>query len=188
MVVPESPYRYFFIHLEGKMSGENYMVIPGSIASEGKLVAEMLGSGQVQPAGIDMTLKEVHSLSDSGAIDFDNSKRRISKSAPIAFDAESKLHLSPGCYKIIYNEYVNVPIDACAFGYPRSSLLRSGADVRCAVWDPGYHGRSESLLVVNNRHGITLYRNAKVMQLVFVRLEGKAHAGYEGQYKGENKS
>ena len=161
------------------------MVIPGSKSIS--FVTETLGESQVQPCGIDMTLKEVHSLSDAGEIDFDNSKRNISKSFALAFDSSGKLLLKPGCYKIIYNEYVSVPIDACAFGFPRSSLLRCGADVRCAVWDPGYHGRSESLLVVNSPHGITLHKNAKVMQLVFVRLESAAHKGYAGQYKGENK-
>jgi dUTP pyrophosphatase len=146
-----------------------------------------VGEGQVQPCGIDMTLKEVHILSDAGAIDYDNSKRSISKSSALAFDGEGKLHLAQGSYKIIFNEYVSVPLDACAFGFPRSSLLRCGADVRCAVWDPGYHGRSESMLVVHNAHGITLYKDAKVCQLVFVRLESAAHKGYEGQYKGENR-
>ena len=162
------------------------MIVPGSKSIS--FITEALGEGQLQPCGIDMTLKEVHILSDAGVVDYDNSKRKISKSSALAFDAEGKLHLAQGCYKIIYNEYVSVPIDACAFGFPRSSLLRCGADVRCAVWDPGYHGRSESLLVVHNAHGITLYKDAKVMQLVFVRLESAAHKGYEGQYKGENKS
>ena len=161
------------------------MIVPGSKSIS--FITDTVGEGQMQPCGIDMTLKEVHSLSDSGAIDFDNSKRKISKSAPLAFDSEGKLHLVQGCYKIIYNEYVSVPLDACAFGFPRSSLLRCGADVRCAVWDPGYHGRSESLLVVSSQHGIMLHKNAKVMQLVFVRLESAAHKGYEGQYKGENR-
>ena len=160
------------------------MVIPGSKSIS--FIAETIGEGQVQPCGIDMTLREVHELADAGAVDFDNSKRKISSSKKLEF-AEGKLHLRAGCYKIIYNEYVSVPIDACAFGFPRSSLLRCGADVRCAVWDPGYHGRSESLLVVHSAHGITLHKNAKVMQLVFVRLESAAHKGYEGQYKGENK-
>lgn len=160
------------------------MVIPGSKSIA--FIKETAGEGQLQPCGIDMTVHEVHELTDAGEIDYDNSKRRISKSAPLAFDGEGKLHLAQGCYKIIYNEYVEVPLDACAFGFPRSSLLRCGADVRCAVWDPGYHGRSESLLVVNSPHGITLHRNAKVMQLVFVRLEGSAHKGYDGKYKGEN--
>ena len=161
------------------------MIVPGSKSIS--FITETIGEGQLQPCGVDMTLREVHALSEAGAVDFDNSKRKISKSAALAFDAEGKIHLPVGSYKIIYNEYVSVPIDACAFGFPRSSLLRCGADVRCAVWDPGYHGRSESLLVVHNAHGITLYKDAKVMQLVFVRLESAAHKGYEGQYKGENK-
>ncbi len=162
------------------------MIVPGSRASELKLVAEMLSASQAQPAGIDLTLKEVHGLTDAGEIDFDNSRRRISASRKLEF-SEGKLLLPPGCYKIIYNEYVNIPIDCAAFGYPRSSLLRCGADVRCAVWDPGYHGRSESLLVVHNKHGIALHEKAKVMQLVFVRLEASAEKGYDGKYKGENK-
>ena len=82
---------------------------------------------------------------------------------------------------------MEIPIDCAAFGYPRSSLLRCGADVRCAVWDPGYHGRSESLLVVHNPHGITIYEKAKVMQLVFAKLEAAAEKGYDGKYKGENR-
>jgi len=160
------------------------MVIPGSKSIA--FIKEAAGEGQVQPCGIDMTVREVHGLEDAGEIDFDNSKRRISASKKLEFDSEGKICLPSGCYKIIYIEYVEVPLDACAFGFPRSSLLRCGADVRCAVWDPGYHGRSESLLVVNSQHGITLHKNAKVMQLVFVRLEGNAHKGYDGKYKGEN--
>jgi len=159
------------------------MIVPGSKSIS--FIKDTVGEGQMQPCGIDMTLKEVHELLDAGEIDFDNSKRKISASRKLEF-AEGKLHLVQGCYKIIYNEYVSVPLDACAFGFPRSSLLRCGADVRCAVWDPGYHGRSESLLVVNSAHGITLHKDAKVCQLVFARLESAAHAGYEGKYKGEN--
>jgi len=163
------------------------MILRGEkIASRG-LVREMVGEGQVQPCGVDLTLKEAHGLEGDGEVDFDNSKRRISKSSPLPFDAEGKLRLPAGCYKIVYNEYVEIPLEMAAFGYPRSSLLRCGADVRCAVWDPGYHGRSESLLVVHNPAGIVLHKNAKVMQLVFVRLEAKAEKGYEGQYRGENK-
>ena len=161
------------------------MIVPGSKALEGKLVAEMLSASQAQPAGIDLTLKEAHELLEAGEIDFDNSKRRISQSRKLEF-AEGKLPLKPGCYKIVYNEYVNIPLDCAAFGYPRSSLLRCGADVRCAVWDPGYHGRSESLLVVHNPHGIVLHENAKVMQLVFVKLDGEAKSLYSGKYAGEN--
>jgi len=162
------------------------MIVPGKTAAAEKYVDELQNDSQVQPCGIDMTVKEVHKLEDAGEIDFDNSKRRISATKKMEF-TNGILHLAPGPYKIIYNEYVNIPLDCAAFGYPRSSLLRCGADIRCAVWDPGYHGRSESLLVVNNAHGITLHEKAKVLQLVFVRLESKAEKGYDGKYKGENR-
>ena len=162
------------------------MIVPGKKLLERKMVAELASESQIQPAGVDLTLKEVHSFEDSGEIDFDNSRRRLSAAKKLEWN-EGKLLLKQGCYKIIYSEYVSIPLDCAAFGFPRSSLLRCGADVRCAVWDPGYHGRSESLLVVNNPHGITLHEKAKVMQLVFVKLESVAHRGYEGKYKGENK-
>ena len=32
-----------------------------------------------------------------------------------------------------------------ALGFARSSLLRSGCGIQNAVWDAGYHGRSEAL-------------------------------------------
>lgn len=163
------------------------MIVPGSRLLQNGQIAELVSISQVQPAGIDLTLKEAHELAEAGEIDFDNSKRRISGTKKLEFDAASKLHLAQGCYKIVYNEYVSIPLDCAAFGFPRSSLLRCGADVRCAVWDPGYHGRSESLLLVHNPRGITLHKDAKVMQLVFVRLESPAQKGYEGKYKGENK-
>lgn len=161
------------------------MIVPGKKLLEGKMVSELVNGSQLQPCGVDLTVKEVHAFEDKGEIDFDNSKRRISKTEKLDWK-DGKLHLAQGCYKIIYGEYVNIPLDCAAFGYPRSSLLRCGADVHCAVWDPGYHGRSESLLVVSNPHGITLHEKAKVAQLVFVRLESGAHRGYEGKYKGEN--
>jgi dUTP pyrophosphatase len=151
-----------------------------------KAVAEMLADSQYQPAGVDLTLKEVHEITSAGAIDFDNSKRKLSETRKLEFSSDGSLLLSPGCYKIIYNEYVNIPDDCAAMGLPRSSLLRCGADVHCALWDPGYHGRSESLLTVYNAHGITLHKNAKVVQLIFVKLSKKAAETYSGQYKGEN--
>lgn len=150
------------------------------------MVSELVGGSQLQPCGVDLTLKEVHELEEGGVIDFDNSKRKIPAGKKLEFTG-GILRLKQGCYKIIYNEYVSIPIDCAAFGYPRSSLLRCGADIRCAVWDPGYHGRSESLLIVSNPHGIVLHEKAKVSQLVFVRLESEAHKAYEGKYKGENK-
>jgi dUTP pyrophosphatase len=134
---------------------------------------------------VDLSLKEVYSLESAGSIDFDNSGRELSETGRIEFSGDW-VELKKGSYKIVYNEVVSIPGDCAALAYPRSSLLRCGAFIHCAVWDPGYKGRSESLLVVANENGIRLKRNARLVQLVFVKLEKAAESLYSGRYGGEN--
>ena len=95
------------------------------------------------------------------------------------------MHLNPGSYSIIFNEIVHLPKDIMALGLSRSSLLRCGASLHTAVWDAGYSGRSESLLVVHNPLGLDLEKDARVLQLVFSKLTGTSQ-GYQGRYQGEN--
>ncbi len=162
------------------------MILPKEILLNRKFVRDTINNSQFQPAGIDITFKKAYSYKTAGKIDFDNRERKISKVAPIPFiDDEVKLAL--GAYKVIFNEYVHIPQDAAAFCFPRSSLLRSGITLECAVWDPGYEGRSEAMLIVLNPHGAILKRNAKIGQLVFVKLVEKTSYFYEGTYKKENK-
>ncbi|MCX8197355.1 MAG: deoxyuridine 5'-triphosphate nucleotidohydrolase [Candidatus Micrarchaeota archaeon] len=161
------------------------MIIDGKSAFRQGFVRQAKNE-QVQPAGIDLTLKEIQQFAGAGEIDFDNRRRKISATKPIPFK-QGKIKLKKGAYKIVYREYVEIPMNCVAFGFPRSSLLRCGADVRCAVWDPGYHGRSESLLIVHNPKGIVLHANAKVAQLVFLKLGRKLTEGYKGRYLGENR-
>jgi len=162
------------------------MILPKHHIVREALVKETIGDSQFQPCGVDLTLKEAHSLLSAGKIDFDNSERKISDSKKIEFDSKNEIHLSKGCYKVIFNELVEIPDHSAAFGFPRSSLLRCGAFLQCAVWDPGYKGRSEALLNVSNEHGITLKKNAKLIQLVFVKLSEKAAELYTGRYNQEN--
>jgi dUTP pyrophosphatase len=86
---------------------------------------------------------------------------------------------------ITYNEIVHLPKDIMALGRPRSSLLRCGVSVGTAVWDAGYEGRSQSLLVVHHPQGFRVQKNARIIQLVFLTLTGES-AGYTGVYQGEN--
>ena len=141
---------------------------------------------QFQPAGVDLTMAEVHKYVGDGTVDFDNSKRVLSTTEKLHFDKDGIVHLQRGCYKIVYNETVKIPEDCIALGFPRSSLLRCAATVECAVWDPGYVGRSESMLIVSNPQGLNLHKNARVLQLVFFRIGSAVEKGYSGIYKGEN--
>jgi len=139
---------------------------------------------QLQPAGFDLTLKSIHVFNDAGVIDFDNKLRRIPRYAELSFE-KNKVELKQGSYLVTFNEKVNIPSFLVAIGRPRSSLLRSGATVHTALWDPGYRGRSRALLVVFNDSGITLYKNARLLQLVFFRLERNPDKLYSGIYLEE---
>jgi dUTP pyrophosphatase len=151
---------------------------------EGKLVREYLDlDTQLTPNGFDLSLKEIHVFKGQGYVDFSNKNRRVSETEPLNFD--HKLFLNTGAYKIVYNEIVDLPNDVLAIGRTRSTLLRCGVSVVSAVFDAGYVGRCESLLIVSNPHGFMVERDARVLQLIFLRLLS-ASEGYSGVYKGEN--
>jgi dUTP pyrophosphatase len=101
------------------------------------------------------------------------------------FDGLGFIDLVPDAYIITYNEIVHLPKNVMALARPRSSLLRCGVSVDTAVWDAGYSGRSQSLMVVYNPQGFRLQRNARVVQLIFLWLTRETE-GYRGAYQGEN--
>ncbi len=68
--------------------------------------------------------------------------------------------------------------------FTRTTLLRSGAKLGCALWDPGFEGMAEVLLSVLNPNGIRLKKNARIAQIVFFKLEKEARDLYNGIYKG----
>ncbi|HEX9976562.1 MAG TPA: deoxyuridine 5'-triphosphate nucleotidohydrolase [Dehalococcoidales bacterium] len=140
---------------------------------------------QLQPNGVDLTLREIALLQTPGRITVSNSERVVSALAPLVFDDRGFIDLMPGAYIITYNEIVHLPTNVMALGRPRSSLLRCGVTIGTAVWDAGYSGRSQSLMVVHHPQGFRLQRNARVAQLIFFYLTGETE-GYRGAYQGEN--
>jgi len=140
---------------------------------------------QLQSNGFDLTLREIAATQTRGQIGESNSQRKVSDLRPLAYDKTGYLDLDSGSYVITYNEVVNLPKNVMALGAPRSSLLRCGVTVHMAVWDAGYCGRSQSLLLVYNPQGFRVQRNARVAQLVFFELANETEA-YQGTYQGEN--
>ncbi len=138
---------------------------------------------QIQPAGIDLRVSKIFMFKGRGRLGVESKE--------LADTIELEPHagrwiLEKGAYKIRFSEIVSVPEDAVGFCYPRSSLLRMGASLLCAVWDPGYMGRGESLLIVENPQGIEIEIGARIAQLVFIKLVEKPQKTYDGSYQGEN--
>jgi dUTP pyrophosphatase len=137
---------------------------------------------QVQPAGVDLTAAEVFRLDGPGELDFSNEQRKIPKGEKIDFG--DRVELEQGAYVVTYGEAVEIPEDAVGILFPRSSLMRMGATVISALWDPGYRGRGQGLLVVSNPHGIVLHRGARIAQMVLFR--GQSSGAYSGRFQDEN--
>lgn len=138
---------------------------------------------QLQPNGFDCTLRSVAKVRSAGKIDFDNSERVLAETEEIEF--KEWVFLPQGVYKVVLNEVIKLDDDLMAMAKPRSSLVRCGVDVITAVWDAGYEGRSEVAIAVHNPLGIWLKRNARIVQLVFIKLCSKTQK-YSGIYKYEN--
>jgi len=135
---------------------------------------------QITPNGFDLTVKEVLRIKGGGKLDFSNEERRISEAELLEWE-DGELKLEPGVYKIRTNEIMNFPKDLVALVFPRSSLTRNGASIEAGVGDAGFQGRYELLLTVFKP--ITLKKDARIAQMVFLRMSSRAEREYEGIYK-----
>lgn len=140
---------------------------------------------QLQPNGIDLTLASISLFDGPGTLARDNRDRRLPSIEALAFDRDDSMMLEPGPYLVRFNETVNLPANCMAYARPRSSLLRSGVALHTAVWDAGYSGQGVALLVVYNPAGFRLERDARIVQLVFHRLERATSSAYDGHFQGE---
>jgi dUTP pyrophosphatase len=143
---------------------------------------------QLAPNGFDLTCAQVFEFDTSGWLDFSNKERKTPQGRellPRKDDPQDKFgwwELKKGVYKVRTNETCNIPKDLVALAFPRSSLLRMGCFTQNAVWDAGFCGKSEFILVVENPHGMKLKQNARVTQLVFLSIN-ETEQGYQGIYQ-----
>ncbi|KAK4161324.1 dUTPase-like protein [Cladorrhinum sp. PSN259] len=142
-------------------------------------------SHQMQPCGVDLSLRRVIKWTSPATVDFDNSRRQVAaQAAEIPFSQSSAeiVKLAQGAYLVEFNETVDTPLDCMGQVFVRSSLWRSGATLAAGVVDSGYKGGLGALLDVRNPAGIILYRDAKLGQICFHRMEEKVD-GYSGIYQ-----
>ena len=150
-----------------------------------------LDEDQYQPAGIDLTLQNVMEFKhDDGTIygllknakvlpklqECATSKVMIGGMLKEVF--RIKPHTS---YMVTTNEKIQISKNAGQFYLPRSSLLRSGIDVRTAFGDPGFNGHL-SFLMIN--HTDTLYvieKDVRFVQLVDITANN-VDSEYDGDY------
>ncbi len=136
---------------------------------------------QLQPCGFDVTVAKVFSFKGLGTLDFTNEKRVLPEYVEIK-PTNNTWILEPGVYHFAMNERIVLPKNIAGLLLPRSSALCCGLEVHSALWDPGYEGRS--FMHVNVTRKVKLHLNARVAQMIFIKLEGEAE--YKGRYKFED--
>jgi len=142
---------------------------------------------QLAPNGFDLTVGKVFEFDAAGDIDFSNSQRVVPEGKEIIPEKRKEedkygwWKLAGGAYKVRTNEAVNLPNNLAALGFTRTSLLRMGALTQNGIWDAGFKGKGEFILVVSNPQGINIKQNARVVQLMFIGLERTEE--YQGIYK-----
>lgn len=142
---------------------------------------------QLTPNGFDLSVSRIFEFKACGCLDFSNKERLIPDTAeilPQKASSEDKFgwwQLGKGAYKVRTNETVNLPNDLIALAFSRTSVLRIGAFTQHGVWDAGFSGCGEFILVVENQQGIKIKQNARVAQLVFLNIDETE--SYKGIYK-----
>lgn len=145
---------------------------------------------QLTPNGFDMTVAKIFEFCGQGAVDFSNKERKMPECkelTPVKSNVEDKhgwWNLAKGAYKVMTNETVNMPKDMTALAFTRTTLLRMGAFTQNGVWDAGFSGKSEFILVVENTSGIRIKQNARVVQLVFEKITD-AEKLYDGIFQNK---
>jgi dUTP pyrophosphatase len=145
---------------------------------------------QLQPAGFDLSAAAVARFGGTGELDFANLKRRLPELEELPWQVDAResdprgLLLEAGAYLVTYNEEISVPPDCAGIVLPRSSLMRCGAVLHSALWDPGYRGRGQGLLTVYSP--LFLHKDARIGQFVLLALETAAQQLYSGRYQGDN--
>ncbi|UKZ83830.1 hypothetical protein TrVFT333_011643 [Trichoderma virens FT-333] len=160
------------------------MLLSGSsIVKQGILRNLRSAAQQLQPCGVDLSLRRILTWTSPATIDFDNLHRQAANTSELRFDKETgTIKLRQGAYLVEFNETVSVPLDCMGQVFVRSSLWRSGATLTAGVVDAGYEGALGALLDIKNPAGIILHKDAKLGQIVMHRLEEKV-AGYRGVYQ-----
>jgi len=148
----------------------------------GKIISGFIDlETQITPNGFDLTIEKIFEFLQSGAIDFSNRNRETPETRELKWKNDW-LFLKQGVYKVRTNEVLKMPLDLVAIARPRSSLSRSGAAVDSGVWDAGFEGKSEFLLIVGNNKGLRIDKNARIVQLIFFKMK-RTKVGYDGIYK-----
>lgn len=137
--------------------------------------------------GVDLTLKSVYVISDSGLVLKD--KTVLPKYREITPNLDNYYYLNKGTYIVELNEGVKLNKNNTALIIMRSSLNRCGVSINSAVWDPGYTTQDKgkintmSVRMTIDSSRFIVEKNARICQIIVFENEDPINT-YKGQFQG----
>jgi dUTP pyrophosphatase len=146
-------------------------------------------NNQLQPNGFDLTLDNIFSFDMEGFVFTDKKELPAYNKVKPSYNRDvpdvGLYFLKKGCYLFDINETIKLPNHVCAFTIQRSTIMRCGCITNVGWWDSGYNGKGFSLLTILNEYGFVIERNAKIIQMIFIRNISGETVGYSGSYQHE---
>jgi len=152
----------------------------------GKEVAQYIDGGdvdedQIQPNGVDLTIGKLEII--AGVPEITEGDYYKGERVHIIKKKSGMYELEEEPYIVTYDEKIEIPDDCVGYVFPRSRLPRCGLYLTTALWDAGYEGKGEGLLMPKTE--MSLQNDMRVAQICFIEAD-KAAELYDGTHQNEN--
>lgn len=136
---------------------------------------------QIQPNGIDLRVIKIYEAHGSAEVPTEGKVRHDFRVTEVPLKQAWWQLKAGGLYLADFREQAYIRGGYCGQIITRSSLVRSGIDVMCGLWDSGWEGRLGCTLRVHNPAKIQY--NSRLAQIVITESKFNGHL-YSGRYQG----
>lgn len=152
----------------------------------GKYVAQFINDGdvdeeQIQPNGVDLSVGKIERVRGMPLVKEGEYDKGIREEVYPNDDGLVTINL--GAFVVTYDEKIEIPHDCVGYVFPRSRLARSGAFLTTALWDAGYEGKGEGMLMPMTR--LRIEHGMNIAQIIFLDAD-EADEVYDGSHQHEN--
>ncbi len=161
-----------------------------------------VSENQIQPNGIDLTLKSINQVEGVGSILKEGTQLPDYKQvSPLSGNFAVRENFSPELeaavldpqrdvyelsphtvYELEFNEAVNIPDNLSAYIHHRSSIVRSGGIVRSGWYDSGFQHNTSGCFM-SCHLALFLEKDTRIAQIIFFKSDSAG--SYDGQFQGK---
>lgn len=147
-----------------------------------KTVVSPVDEDMIQMHALDIRVDKIYRIGSSFLVPSEGKTVPSNKIEVELFTEPNWFFLTPGVYSFEAVQSVEMAKGEAGWLVPRSSLTRNGVDVRSALYDAGYKGGVNGIIIVHNQSGCQIEKGARIAQFVIVKAETAKL--YDGQYQG----